>query len=127
MNGNKILDTNILIYLSKKELSLDSFAKHDDELYISIITYMEALGYQFTSKTEENLITSLCKNLIVINLDVSIVEEVIQIRRNKKIKLPDAIIAATASTNKFDLVTRNTEDFKSVKTYINIINPFKDY
>ena len=125
MSGNKLLDTNILIYLSKKELSLASFAKPDDELYISIITYLEALGYPFTSKTEENLITSLCKNLVVINLDGSIVEEVIQIRRNKKIKLPDAIIAATASTNQFDLVTRNTEDFKSVKTYINIINPFK--
>ncbi len=124
MSGNKLLDTNILIYLSKNELSLASFAKPDDELYISIITYMEALGYAFTLKTEENLITSLCKNLIVINLNTAIVEEVIQIRRNKKIKLPDAIIAATASINKFDLVTRNTEDFKSVKTYINIINPF---
>ena len=56
-----------------------------------------------------------------------IVNKVIQIRRIKKIKLPDAIIAATASINQFDLVTCNIEDFKLVETHITIINPFKLY
>jgi len=38
MNGNKLLDTNILIYLSKGELALDSFSNQKDNLSISVIT-----------------------------------------------------------------------------------------
>lgn len=47
---------------------------------------------------------------------------VIQIRREVRIRLPDAIIAATAKTANFYLVTRNIEDFKKVK--VQITNPF---
>ena len=125
MNGRKLLDTNILIYLSKKEIRLSSFAQPNDELFISVITYMEALGFPFNSKEEEIIISGLCENLTVINLDEPIVKEVIQIRRNNKIKLPDAIIAATATENKMDLITRNTEDFKSILSKIQIIDPLK--
>ncbi len=45
MSGNRLLlDTNILIYLSKQELKLEDFASEDDMLYISVITLMEAKG-----------------------------------------------------------------------------------
>jgi len=47
MNGNRaLLDSNIIIYLSKREVPL-SFLDQFDEHYISVITYMEVLGYQF--------------------------------------------------------------------------------
>jgi len=47
MNGNSaLLDSNIIIYLSKREVPL-SFLDQFDEHYISVITYMEVLGYQF--------------------------------------------------------------------------------
>jgi predicted nucleic acid-binding protein len=53
MSGNKLLlDTNILIYLSKKELNLEDFANVNDVLYISVITLMEAKGYQYSNKKE---------------------------------------------------------------------------
>jgi predicted nucleic acid-binding protein len=123
MNGRKLLDTNILIYLSKKEIHLSSFAQPEDELFISVITYMEALGFPFKSKKEEIIINELCENLIIINLDEHIVKEVIQIRRNNKIKLPDAIIAATAVKNQLDLITHNSGDFKSVVSESRIIDP----
>ena len=43
MNGNSaLLDSNIIIYLSKREVPL-SFLDQFDEHYISIITYMEVL------------------------------------------------------------------------------------
>jgi len=58
------LDTNILIYLSKQELKLEDFASEDDVLYISVITLMEAKGYNFSNKKEEVLIDTLCENLI---------------------------------------------------------------
>ena len=126
MSGHKLLDTNILIYLSKKELELVAFAEPVDELFISVITYMEALGFPFTSKSEERIIKELCSSLTVINLDGAIVEKVLEIRKKYKIKLPDAIIAATAEEKDLVLVTRNTDDFKLKGLNINISNPFKN-
>jgi predicted nucleic acid-binding protein len=83
---------------------------------------MEFLGYKrHTVETFEK-----AKNFIefayVIDLDEEIVDTVISLRRSENIKLPDAIIAATAKTNKWTLVTRNERDFKNVD--LDIYNPF---
>lgn len=86
---------------------------------------MEAMGFPFESRKEEKIITGLCENLIVLNLDETIVKEVIRIRRNNKIKLPDAIIAATAIIKQLDLITSNVGDFKSVLLKTRILDPLK--
>ncbi len=126
MNGHKLLDTNILIYLSKKEIDITSFAEKEDVLFISIITYMEALGYPFISKREEKIMRALCENLEIVNIDEFIVEKVIELRKRYKIKLPDAIIAATALVNTFSLVTHNVGDFKEILGESSIIDPLED-
>jgi len=48
----------------------------------------------------------------------------VNIRRNKKVKTPDAIIAATALAHGFTLITNNEKDFNSIKG-LKIVNPFK--
>ena len=59
MNGDKFLiDTNIIIYLTQKKLKIDDFAKNEDRLYISSITYIETLGYPFLDQDEEKIIIS---------------------------------------------------------------------
>ncbi|WP_425571141.1 PIN domain-containing protein [Olivibacter ginsenosidimutans] len=50
-------------------------------------------------------------------------EETIKIRRRYSIKLPDAIIAATAISHKLTLITRNTKDFSAIKG-LKSVNPF---
>lgn len=52
-----------------------------------------------------------------------IVDETIAIRKVHKIKLPDAIIAATAKTKNLALITRNESDFNAVSG-LTIINPW---
>jgi predicted nucleic acid-binding protein len=49
-------------------------------------------------------------------LDVSpeVVDKTIELRRQYKIKLPDAIIAATALVYNLTLVSRNFDDFKRI-------------
>ena len=127
MSGNRfLLDTNILIYLSKQELKLEDFASEDDELYISVITLMEAKGYQFSSKKEEILIDTLCENLITADLTNHIIETVIRLRKINRIKLPDAIILATAIENNLKLITRNTKDFEVAAPSDIVFNPFKN-
>lgn len=125
MSGYKLLDTNILIYLSKRELLLNDLASPDDRLCISVITYMEALGYPFESQDEQEIIEKLCDNLFVLQLEDDVVKLVIEIRKLKRIKLPDAIIAASAISNKATLITRNTSDFQNVHKDLVIVNPFE--
>ena len=48
--------------------------------------------------------------------------DTILIRKSNKIKLPDAIIAATAIVNNITLVTCNSDDFKLING-LKMLNP----
>ena len=122
MNGNSaLLDSNIIIYLSKNELPFTVFDKFD-KLLISVISYMEVLGFKFRNNEEENFVKELIELFEVQFIDQDIADKVIKIRKQNRIRLPDAIIAATAAVDNLCLVTRNIEDFKNIN--ITILNPF---
>jgi predicted nucleic acid-binding protein len=122
MSG-KLLDTNILIYLSKKNLTFEKVASPGDKLYISVITYMEVMGYRFTNDIEKRFIEELCKNFPIIGLEKKIIEKVIQIKQHNKIKLPDAIILSTALVCNLELISANIVDFLGIDTNLTISNP----
>ena len=123
MSGDSFLiDTNIIIYLAQEKLKIDDFAKDTDDLYISSITYMEALGFPFQDRDEEDKITQFCDVFKRFYLTEEIEMQTIAIRKSTKIKLPDAIIAATAIIYNLTLVTRNSDDFKNIPK-LKIINP----
>ena len=117
-----MIDTNIIIYLAQGKLRISDFTKKGN-LYISSITYIETLGYPFTNHEEEKAIRKLCEIFERFFITKEIEEQTILIRKSNKIKLPDAIIAATAIVYNLTLVTRNTDDFKNIKG-LNILNPF---
>jgi predicted nucleic acid-binding protein len=119
-----LLDTNIIIYLSNETLPIENVFQNQNEYYISIITYMESLGYSFSSQQEEDKIKLLLSKIKILYVDFSIASKVIYIKKNKKMKLPDAIIAATALTQNLELMTRNVEDFSNIEN-LKIINPFE--
>ena len=115
MSGtNFLIDTNIIIYLAQKKLKINDFAQEGDNLCISSITYMEALGFPFQDQQEEISITMLCDIFKRISLTEEIEKQTILIRKMHKIKLPDAIIAATAMTHHLTLVTFNISDFNKI-------------
>ena len=120
-----ILDTNIIIYLSQEKMKMTDFASKGDRLCISIISYMESLGHPFKNKEEEIIVKSLCDTCEIFNLTKQITDKTIEIRKQFKIKLPDAIIAASALENNAVLVSANVKDFKMIDE-ISIINPVID-
>ena len=123
MNGNRALfDSNIIIYLSKREIPL-SILDQFDEIFISVITYMEILGYNFGNPEEEIFIKDLLAVFKIIYIDQKIADTVVKIRKKKRIKLPDAIISATAISEGLYLVTRNVEDFHDID--VKLTNPFE--
>ncbi len=117
-----IFDTNVLIYLSKNALDPERILK--DEIAISVITKIEVLGFSFKNNDEHELLLAICSELNVIPLTDLIVEETIFLRKNYRIKLPDAIIYATALVENVPLLTNNIDDFKSIDRDVKLINPF---
>ena len=116
-----MIDTNVLIDAQMNRLSrqgLQFLAKAiNDSFTISFITQIEFLGYKNIRKSSEEFI-SLAN---VIGVNKMIIQSCIDIRKSCNIKLPDAIIAATALTNGFTLLTRNIADFKSIEN-LKVIN-----
>ena len=110
-----LLDSNVIIRLSKNDDSLVDFIEHSPQNYISVITYMEVLGYAFKSETEFAFVKELISLFELIHIDEIIADQTIKIRQAYKIKLPDAIIAATAQVTNCTLVTANIDDFKLIK------------
>ena len=123
-----LLDTNILIYHLNKSIPVQSIEKIrqilKNHFNISIISKMELLGFRRHSPQSYKKSESFLENAVIIGLDDEIVDTVIQLRRNKRIKLPDAIIAATARVNQWTLVTRNENDFSGIE--LTILNPFAE-
>jgi len=120
-----LLDTNIIIYLSKKELSLSSIFDRYDELSISRISYMEVLGYAKASAEELSELYTLLELFTIYDTNQKISNITVEIRKTYTLKLPDAIILATAKCYDCELVTANTKDFKNGMGGVNIFNPTK--
>lgn len=117
-----IFDTNILIYLSKYIIKPEQILK--DNAAISVITKIEALGYSFKNNDEHQLLDAICSELRIIPLTDLIAEETIKLRKNYRIKLPDAIIYTTALVENVPLLTNNISDFKSLLGGVELISPF---
>jgi predicted nucleic acid-binding protein len=57
MSGNKILlDSNVIISISKNKIDIDRLFYDFDIFIVSIITYMEVLGYEFKNVSERKII-----------------------------------------------------------------------
>lgn len=121
-----LIDTNVIVdYLGGKlpQKNLDTVHNIIDKVpFTSIIYKIEALSFNF-SVDELIFAESFLDYLILIELNEIIVDQTIQIRRQFKVKTPDAIIAATAKVNNLTIVTRNTKDFIKIPQ-IKLYNPW---
>jgi len=84
------------------------------QYHISIINKIELLGYPDLDKNEEDKFNLLIDHAVIHQIDNTIIEKTIVIRRKHKIKLPDAIIAATCIVNGLQILTLNTKDFENI-------------
>ncbi|MED5606263.1 MULTISPECIES: type II toxin-antitoxin system VapC family toxin [Pseudomonas] len=104
-----LFDTNILIdYLNGHEQARDELRRHDDPA-ISIVTWMEVMigATPATAAATRAFLDSFA----LVPLDASVAERAVAVRQALRVKLPDAIIKASAEVQGRLLVTRNTRDF----------------
>jgi predicted nucleic acid-binding protein len=104
-----LFDTNILIdFLNAVPQAREELARYEDKA-ISIITWMEVMigaRDDVEARTRAFLDT-----FVVIAIQNDIAERAGALRREHRIKLPDAVIWASADIHSMLLVTRNTKDF----------------
>jgi len=105
-----VFDTNILIdYLNGIEAAKNEIALYDKPM-ISSITWMEVLIGAHDEQEEIKLRAFLSK-FSVLPVDIDASEQAIELRRQYRMRLPDAIIWATALCASALLISRNTRDF----------------
>jgi predicted nucleic acid-binding protein len=104
MNGIDFLaDTNFLIYLLEGRPEAALFA--DFSFAISFVTEIELLGRKGISASEEQVIQELLETCFVIDLHPIIKRKAISLKQSHSIKLPDALVAATAYYSGLPLLT----------------------
>ena len=109
MSGNRILlDTNIVLYLLSGDETIADIL-NESIIFISFITELELLGYNDLSAEEFIKIEGLLTDATVIDINSDIKKIVIKLRKFNKIKLPDAIIAATSHFLNIPLLTSDKE------------------
>jgi predicted nucleic acid-binding protein len=122
-----VYDTNIFIYHLNGSHSVNSYFSdkflQNNNIYFSVITEIELLSYPKIQDGDIILIKDLLAQMVNVPLNSEVKDKAIQIRKKHKIKLPDAIIAATAIVSKAELITRNVDDYKTIEN-VKIINPF---
>ncbi len=122
-----LYDANIIIYHLGNEKAVERFFTRrfldENEVATNSIVRIELLSFSELDKEEERKIRELLDQFEVIPLTSPIEELTIGLRRASAIKIPDAIIAATALALGATLVTRNTDDFSGIQG-LELLNPF---
>jgi len=125
MGTRYLIDTNVVIDFFNGKLpaqgrQLLSFA----EPAISIITRIELFSSNNVSDAELSQLRIFVEVAELYAVDLSVALKTIEIRKKYKIKLPDALIAATAIVYNITLITRNVSDFNKVED-LSLVNPYK--
>ncbi|CAM3839024.1 type II toxin-antitoxin system VapC family toxin [Arcobacter cloacae] len=122
INNQYLIDSNIIIYhLNGEEIATNFLRENILNCFISRITFIEVLSFNF-SINEKNDVINLLNTFTIIDTNEDISLQCLKNREIKKIKLPDNLIASTAQINNLILVTRNIKDFENLD--IKVVNIF---
>jgi predicted nucleic acid-binding protein len=96
MSGDRILaDTSLIINLFNGVKEIEELIS-GRSLFISVISEIEVLSFPNITPSEKTLIKDFLSGCYIIDMEPAIKDITIEIRSKYKVKLPDAIIAATA-------------------------------
>lgn len=122
-----LIDTNVISDYFSNSFSTDGMQFVDSVIdsipNLSIITQIELLCWK-TENTIEKDIENFINDSLIFNINAEVINHCVHLRKNKKVKTPDAIIAATALTHNCTLITNNEKDFTNIKG-LKIVNPHR--
>ena len=107
---SELFDTNILIDHLNGVTKATREITRSKSPAISVITWIEVMTGA-ASSSEEAILRAFLTNFQLLEMSREVAERAAVIRRQKRLKMPDAIILATAEAGGWQLVTRNIKDF----------------
>lgn len=119
-----LLDSNIVIYATKPELSLLGKFLAPKNLAVSIVSFVEVLGFHRITEQDKIELETFFKATQIFSISSDIANKAVELRQSRKISLGDALITATAIVEECVLVTKNIKDFKWIEK-LNLIDPFE--
>jgi predicted nucleic acid-binding protein len=121
MGKGYLIDTNAIIdYLEDKLPEKAAKSIDDLSIQISVITRIELLAWPRATENQLNILNDFIKASQILLLNEAVSLKTIEIKKFYRIKLPDAIIAATAIVNDLALLTRNTADFEKITGLVSV-------
>jgi predicted nucleic acid-binding protein len=126
MERQYLIDTNAVIdYLGEKlPASGMEFMNGviDAVPMVSVVTKIEVLGFNAHAEHYQ-LLKDFMDDATLFALNDEVIDASIEVRKNHKTKLPDAIIAATALVKGLTIISRNTKDFQNIEG-LDCVNPY---
>ena len=121
-----LIDSNITIYVSQQRYDgLSDFLASLPNRSVSIVSYIEALGYHRLIESERIFLETFFLNTNILPLSDAIARQAVSLRQQRRMGLGDAIIAATAIVHSLTLITHNTEDFRWI-TGLELLDPVQN-
>lgn len=108
-----LIDTNIALYFLGGEKPLVNLL-NNEIVHLSFITQLELLAYRKITREEQHQIEAFLEDCVIVDINHSIKKHTVDIRKQSGLKLPDAIIAATARSEFMPLLSAD-KAFKKVK------------
>jgi tRNA(fMet)-specific endonuclease VapC len=105
-----LLDTNALVALLQGHKGLLALVDQAQWLGVSVINVLEFVGFDGLSETDRALFIELTSRLAVVDLiygNTALMERVTDLRRTRAVKLPDAIVMASAALHDAIVVTND--------------------
>ena len=113
MSGiNLLTDTNIILYLLGGDRDIAGILS-GRIVHLSFINELELLSFPQLSSEDAQIIREFLRETIIIDINESIKAHTIYMRTKYNLKLPDAIVAATARFLQIPLLTAD-RDFKQI-------------
>ena len=121
-----LFDSNIIIYSSQQQnRDLLRFVLSVTQRSVSIVSYIEALGYHRLVERERQSLERFFQDAEILPLSDTIARQAVALRQQRRMGLGDAIIAATAMVHGLALVTHNTEDFRWIAN-LELLDPLEN-
>ena len=118
------LNTNILMAVAKQQFNPAVLAQRHQVILTSVVCRAEALGFGFPAAAEKGRMELFLRSLEVRPFTLEEARFVVSYRQHpqRKIKLPDAAILATARAAGTNLLTENLADFQGLDPQVRVLS-----